>query len=310
MPTITIYSERLRVSIAPDLGAGIADLSLQGPAKFFYPLMRRAGQDETNPSALGSFFMAPWVNRIGGGKFRFQGREIVLRANGADGTAMHGDVRARPWTLLDRSPQSVRLAFDSRKHKDVNWPWPFVCEARYELAPTGLTLDLSVQNSGDTPMPAGCGHHPYFARRLWREDDVLQLRAVVSGQYPMKASLPTGPAAANDLTVRLATLSNWPDTPLDDVFAGLKGPVELHWSGSRVTLRMIVSENLGHLVLFGPNAEAGKSSALPFVAVEPQSQVNNALHLLDQGDFSQGTAILSPGETLRTSCRFEVEAHG
>lgn len=308
MPTITIAAERLRVSIAPDLGAGLADFSIQGPAKFFYPLMRRAGHDETNPSALGSFFMAPWVNRIGGARFRFEGREITLRANGADGTAMHGDVRARPWTLLDRSPQTARLRFESTQHRDVNWPWPFACEARYELRPDALVIDLGVQNLGDRAMPAGCGHHPYFARRLWREDDVLHVKAGVRGQYPMKASLPTGPATPTELTAKLAAGTAWPDTPLDDVFGGLTSPAELRWSASRVTLRMAPSANLGHLVLFGPHAEAGKVSPLPFVAVEPQSQVNNALLLLEQGDQTQGTAVLQPGQWLRTSCQFEVKA--
>ena len=42
MPSIVIASERLRLEIVPELGAGVADLSLKGPLGYFYPLWRRA----------------------------------------------------------------------------------------------------------------------------------------------------------------------------------------------------------------------------------------------------------------------------
>ena len=66
---ITLANDSLRLSIAPELGAGIADFSIKGPTGFFFPLMRRSATGETNASLLGSFFMAPWVNRIRGARF-------------------------------------------------------------------------------------------------------------------------------------------------------------------------------------------------------------------------------------------------
>ena len=46
MQTITLESPLLRCSIAPTLGAGIADFSLKGPSGFFFPIMRRAAPEE------------------------------------------------------------------------------------------------------------------------------------------------------------------------------------------------------------------------------------------------------------------------
>ncbi len=305
MGLITINNDRLRLSIVPALGAGIADFSVFGPGKFHYPIMRRAAQDETNPSALASFLLAPWCNRIAGAAFDFGGKKHTLRASGSDGSAMHGDVRARPWTILDRSPISARLRFDSREHEGVNWPWPFVSHVRYELSATALIIELSVTNAGDQSMPAGCGHHPYFSRRLWNDGDVLAVRAPVSGRYPLNKAIPVGPPAADALTKRLVTLQPWTEDALDDVFAGFDGKTgaELRWPASGVTLSVKSSAELGHLVLYSPHADPKTKGPMPFVALEPVSQVNNALNLSAGG----GTVVLQAGQTLSTRCEMTVK---
>ncbi|MGQ0628442.1 MAG: aldose epimerase family protein [Phycisphaerales bacterium] len=302
MSLITLTSERLRLSIMPSLGAGVADFSLMGPGKFAHPLMRRAAHDETNPSALGSFLLAPWCNRIAGAAFTFEGQTHTLRASGSDGSAMHGDVRARAWTILDRSPVSARLEFDSRLHESVNWPWPFVAQVRYDLDGLSMSIMLNVTNAGGSNMPAGCGHHPYFARRLFSDQDELHVRAGVTGRYPLQKAVPSGLPVADALTTRLAALAPWTPAALDDVFAGFGGTAELRWPASGVSLHVKSSPELGHLVLYSPHADASKPSPLPFVALEPVTQVNNALNLAG----SPGTVVLAPGQTLSTRCDFTV----
>ncbi|MBL8759041.1 MAG: hypothetical protein JNK35_11485 [Phycisphaerae bacterium] len=306
MGLISMESARLRLSIDPALGAGIADFSLLGPGKYAYPLMRRAAPGETNPSSLGSFFMAPWCNRIAGARFVFEGQERALSPTTPEGMAQHGDVRRRAWTILDRSPMSAHLELDSRRCEKVNWPWPFVCRARYELTDAALELDLSVTNAGTEAFPAGCGHHPYFARRLWDDRDVLQIRAPVAGRYPLEKGVATGPAPPrpDPIATRLATWNTVPDEHLDAVFGGFAGTAELRWPESGVTLRITASPEMGHLVVFAPRADPAKPGALPYVAVEPQTQVNGALNL--PGQPGTGTVVLQPGQTLQTRCRFEV----
>jgi aldose 1-epimerase len=311
MALITMQNERLRLTVDTNLGAGITDFSVLGPAKFQHPLMRRAAPEETNPSALSSFLLAPWCNRVGGARFTFEGKEVVLRASGSDGSAMHGDVRSRRFAILDRSPYSARLEFDSRRAENVNWPWPFVVQVRYEVGAASVSVDLNVTNAGASPMPAGCGHHPYFPRRLWDDRDVLELRAPVAGRYPLVKALPTGPAQADELTKRLATRQAFPAESLDDVFGGFGGEAELRWPASGVSLTMKCSANFGHLVLYSPFVDAKRPSPLSFVAVEPVTQVNNALNISGAGGgagggVGGGTVVLQPGETLRTRVDFHV----
>ncbi len=306
MACITMTKGKLRASISPELGAGVADFAVLGPSGFYYPLMRRAAPEETNASLLGSFIMAPWANRIADARFPFQGREIQLKANTADGTAQHGDVRKRPWQVLRRDPASVSLEYDSTAHPDSNWPWRYRCRAEYVLEDSALIARLAVHNQDTAPFPAGCGHHPYFSRRLWDDRDVLHVRAPVSGRYPTTACCATGPASPDELSEHLRSLASLPDRHIDAVFAGFKGTAELRWSASDVMLRMSASPNMGHLVLFAPHANGTSGTPLPFVAVEPQTQVNDAFNLGARGVPGTGTVVLNPGESLATECRFEV----
>ncbi len=304
---------RLRVEIDPGLGAAIADFSITGPNRWAYPIMRRAAGTEEAPGAMACFIMAPWTNRIAGAAFRFRGREHRLRPSSGDGTAIHGDVRGRPWTILDRTPISARLEFDSRRapaDQPVNYPFPFTCGARYELHADRLVVQVSVANAGHQAMPAGCGMHPYLMRRLWNDLDGAEVRCRCTGRYPAKNQLPVGPAALDALSRRLSAGGALPDEPIDAVFAGWDGRAEIHWPASGVRLRTDCSANLGHVVVYAPRAPAadGRDGPLPWFAVEPVSQVNDGFNLHEQGQSGTGTVVLDPGQSLETRCEFIVEA--
>ena len=315
---ITLASDALRLSVDPALGAGIADFSVKGPTGFFFPIMRRAAPDESNASLLGSFFMAPWVNRIRAAAFTFRGRQHQLRPTTADGLAQHGDVRKRVWRVLQQTADHAALEFDSRGVPDSNWPWAYVCRATYTLTKDALTIELSVTNTDSEAFPAGCGHHPYFARRLWHDADVIELQASVGGKYPLSGGCASGPAASDPLAAHFASARPLPTHPLDAVFAGFGGVATLRWPSSGVSLRIEASKELSHLLVFAPHGPgaAGAASALSFIAVEPQSQVNDAFNLATAlghepgapGDPT-GTIVLEPGQTLRTTCTFRKSIH-
>lgn len=317
MTSITLSNGPLRCTVLPALGGGIADFSLQGPSKFFYPVMRRAAPAETNPSSLGSFFMAPWVNRIANATFEFEGRTHKLKPNSPNpgAPAQHGDVRARAWKVESQTADTLSLAFDSADFPQgsINWPWRFGCRAVYRLSASSLRIELSVENKDTTPFPAGCGHHPYFSRRLWDDLDPLQLHCPVTGRYPLENGVPTGPATRESLTEHLGALRDVPKEHIDTVFAGFDAAAgaTLHYPSSGVTLKITASSNMGHLVLYCPHADGGargtsKPSPLNFIAVEPQSQVNGALNWPQWGK-ANGTVVLKPGESLETWTDFSVK---
>ncbi len=304
MPRLVLEAGDLSATIDSALGAGLADFSLSGPGAGPTPLMRRAPVGAAGAFDMAMYLMAPWTNRIADASFAFDGARHTLRADFPDGSAIHGDVRGRPWRVTDRTPVHARLAFDSRAHAGVNFPWAFGCVARYELSPGGLAVELSVSNLDRAPMPAGAGLHPFFARRLWADDEI-RVRAHVSGRYPCEACVPVGDAGDDAACAALREGGPLGDPGLDDVFAGFAGEAVIEWpaSGARMTLRC--SDNLGHLVVFTPQENDG--GAAPWFCVEPTSMVNDGFNLRERGWKGTGVRVLEPGQTLATKVEMLVE---
>ncbi len=242
--------------------------------------------------------MAPWTNRIRNAQFDWQGRTHRLRPSHADGTAIHGDVRDRAWHIRHRTPMSGTLEFDSREHEDVNYPFPFRCSARYEVLPAGVEVDVRLTNTGEHDMPAGCGLHPYFMRRLWSDEDVVELQLPVTGRYPASGCLPTAPARCEQVCERLDAGGALGDLELDDVFTVDRFEAELCWASSGVRARMRASESAGHVVIYTPRAGPGSRAPRAWFCVEPTTMVNDGFNLAGAGWQGTGVRMCRPGETL------------
>lgn len=308
---IILTSASLRLAIDPALGAGISDFSILGPSKVWYPLMRRAAAGETNASNLACFSMVPYSNRLRDARFSFAGLTHQLRPTTAPGVvpvvAQHGDVRARRWSILDRSPLSARLGFRSRDYADVNFPFAFSSIVRYELRDDRLLIDLSVTNDDDRDMPAGCGLHPYFSRRLWSDDDRVTLRAPCATRYPLAGGLPAGEPAPDELVEHLREDRPLPPRHVDALLGGFSGQCRITWPGSGVALAMTCSPSLGHLVVFVPHADPARPSPLAYFAVEPVTNANDGFNLHAAGRPDSGVVVLKPGATLTACYALQVE---
>lgn len=308
MALITLDAGPLRAGIDTALGACLTEFSLRGPCDDRYPLMRRAPGDPTDPAECSSFLMGPWTNRVRDARFTFQNHTHRLRPNFPDGTAIHGVLRDAPWRITDRTPVSARLAYDSRAHEAANFPFAFAAVFRVELAPEQLTLDLSITNLDDRPMPAGCGHHPYFPRTLMAAGEQVHLAAGVAARYPAKDCLPVGPPQDDAVCQSLRAGGPVGNPNLDDVFSGFDGRAVLTWPESRVRLTMDCSDAFNHLVVFTPRVRnEADAPPLPWLCVEPCTMPNDGFNLMAAGDANTGVRVLAPGETFFTTVRFRVE---
>ena len=302
MARLTLEAGDLAAEIDTDLGSGVCDFSIRGPMNDRVPMLRRAPAEPRTPYELGCYLLAPWSNRIAHARFAFDGATHGLRANFPDGSAIHGVCMDRPWRIVDRTPVSVRTAFDARAHERVNWPFEFGAVFRAELAPDALTLELDVTNLGEGPMPAGCGFHPFFMRTLFALHDEVCVRAPVTGRYPSEGCIPTGEAVEDDATRALNAGGPLGDPGLDDCFTGFGGRATIEWPASGVRLTMDCSAALEHLVVFTPRHNSGPG---PWFCVEPVSHATNALNEPD-GGLARGVRVLSPGQTLHTRVTMTV----
>lgn len=322
MPLITLESADVRLEIDPELGAGVRRLDLTGAlgtglgaATEPVALWRPAPPASRYFNDLACYSLLPWSNRIAAGRFDFGGRVVQIRPNWPDGTAIHGDVHSRPWRILDRSPVSARLGFRCADFAEMNWPWAFAATTRYELETerdwSAVHFELTLTNEDTTAMPAGGGWHPYFLRRVGRTGEV-ELRANVTGRYPTRAVMATGPAAVDEVSAWLAAGGRLETRELDDVFPTEAGGLRarLHWAGpvgaADLHAEYAADTSCGHFVLYIPVEREGTAARSgSFFCAEPVSMVNDGFNLAARGQPGTGVRTLAPGETLtlRSSLR-------
>src|SRR4051812_49298825 len=109
--------------------------------------------------------LIPFAGRIAEGRYRFEGRTFQLERNDKEGpNAIHGFVRALPWTIHDRSPHrcSFEIRLEAAEYESRGYPFSLAFRLTYTLDHRGLTGSFLVRNAGHTSAPVGVGFHPYF----------------------------------------------------------------------------------------------------------------------------------------------------
>lgn len=299
MPLSTIQSEVLRCEIDPDAGASIVTLAVRLQDRWV-PLMRetpREAIESGNSSEMASFVLVPYSNRIGNAAFVFEGKSYTLEPNTPEGHTIHGDVRKRPWQIVDTGPTWIRLRFESRTFSDINFPFPFNANLGYEVDGDGFRAELEVENAGTERMPAGMGHHPYYSRTLTDPQEEVEVQANFTREYAgLVPTAPAGPLSPEHDFSRSRALR---DQEVDCCFGGWDGKAVITWPGAGVRAEIDCEPPLRHIILFTP---PGK----PYFAVEPVSNANNGFNLFASGDTDSGVRVLEPGQTMAASFRVRV----
>lgn len=203
----------------------------------------------------GSFVMAPWAGRIRDGRVASGGRTLRFPREPDDGHGLHGLVHSARWTTTGPASWSIELPGtgpDTDRDADTDvtledpaWFAPTRIEQHLQLHDDRLELFLEV--TADTPVPATVGWHPWFVRRIHGADARIELPA----GYMLARD---ADGIATDRRVEV------PPRPWDDAFGGLTGPVALQWGGS---LRLEIDHDGPTTVVF-----TGKDHA---ICVEPQT---------------------------------------
>lgn len=167
-----------------------------------------------DPFFWGGYPMLPWCGRVASGLTRVDSKLVDLPANNAEGWAIHGQAYAAPWQVIGNST----LRF---KGGGEGWPWSYEAGMSFSVEGAALTVDMSLTNTSDEPMPAGIGLHPWFAG-----PPLLRIPADLAyDDNTVSSPLPTPVAGAYDLR-RLREL----EVGMDSTWTGLtERRVELAW---------------------------------------------------------------------------------
>ena len=104
--------------------------------------------------------LAPWPNRLGDGRYRFEGRTGRAALDEPErGNAIHGLVRWLAWA--PRSQAQNVLTMGCVLEPQPAYPWRLALELEYRLGRGGLVVTTEVTNVDEVPAPFGIGFHPY-----------------------------------------------------------------------------------------------------------------------------------------------------
>lgn len=294
MELITLHRGRTRATVAPAAGGRLLQLEIHDGGSWL-PLLR-APRDVSRavrePHRWGAFPMAPWPNRIDGGRFVWRGRLYDV-SGGRAGHALHGRACNLRWTIDGATASSCRLsvAFDKA------WPFGGRAVQRIDVLDEGIDLRLEVHATG-AAFPAGVGWHPWFRRDVRPRHDVRVL--IDAGHvYETDDMIPTGwllPAVRGFDLRGYAPLG---PRRLDTCYRHPRGPLRIRWGDVELTMEQ--SPNITHAVVYTPR-EA--------VCLEPQTCAIDAFNLAAQGIAGAGMAVVAPGRPLvaRTSWRWRIGA--
>lgn len=270
------------LALRPELGAAVTRLTWRGQ-----DILRPAPEGATHPLETGSFPLVPYANRINGGAFVFEDRDIALPPTpGFEPHALHGVGWIRAWSVVQAGPAFADLAMAAQPTAD--WPWAWTASHRLRLDADGVEMTLSITNKDPEPMPAGLGLHPYFS--------------IESGTVLTARAARVWLNAANEIPERLAPASSVIDWShgaavssapfVDNAYADWAGTAELRHRRSLVT--MTASPNARWLQVYAPGAGG-------FVCLEPVTHRPDAHNA--PSDEDTGLVTLTPGQTLFLSMR-------
>ncbi len=273
-----------RLILRPDLGGSIEALTWRGVS-----ILRPAPPETGDILQTACFPLVPYANRIMGGRFAFEGRDVrlpVLDTFAPD--ALHGDGWLAPWRAEATGTDAAILIYD---HAPGAWPWAYRAVQTFTLSDAGLRIDLSLCNAADEASPAGLGLHPYFPR-----GDATRLTLEADGAWDVTSSdVPWRPISAGD-GMDLSGGRRVAEAPfIDHAYSGWNGRARLD-QGDHV-VRIAASENCPVAQVFTPPGE-------DFICVEPVTHRPDAVN--GAPDARGSMSVLQPGETLCMSLGLSI----
>jgi aldose 1-epimerase len=264
---------------------------------------------DKRPSSSGIPLLFPFPGRIGGAKYRFEGREYHLEPGDAFGNAIHGFVLNRPWRVVEQ--QAARVVGEFQASVDdpailERWPADFRIRVAYEVRGPELVSEIRYENSGDGTLPCGFATHAYFRLPLVEGGSVADTVVTVPAEafWELEQMNPTGRILPAPDAQHLVNGLRLGDHQFDTVFTKLRtdadGQVRTRLADpttGRALTQSFDSAFTQCVVYTPPHREA--------ICIEPYTCVPDAIRLAAEG-HETGLQILEPGEHFETAIRLHV----
>jgi aldose 1-epimerase len=166
---ITDFSTGIQVRILPEVGALLHEFSIPLGNRRIQVINSYKNLDDLkkNSAFYKSAKLSPFVCRISEGKYNFENISYEFLNKFNDGSAIHGILADKPFTVLEKSTrenQAFILLEYHYKKEDPAYPFDYLINVKYTLKTGGcLYLDTTVKNLSPGRIPMADGWHPYFS---------------------------------------------------------------------------------------------------------------------------------------------------
>ncbi|MDQ0028748.1 aldose 1-epimerase [Arthrobacter bambusae] len=281
-------------AVVTEVAASLRELDVDGVA-----LVQDYPSDAQPPWCAG-WVLAPWPNRVAGGKWKYNGVAQQLDITEPDnGNALHGLLTRTHFGVSARTADSITL--DAGISQQPGYPFELSASVRYQLVVDGLLVTHRLENTGPRSAPVALGAHPFLRLgSVPTQELTLYINADTHIEVDERL-IPSGITKAVAGTIhdfRSGQLVGAVD--LDDAWGDVRRESDgssVHYleapDGSRVQL--IMDASFGYVQAFTTQDFAAEGGMVTAVAVEPMTAPADAFN------SGEGLRWLEPGEVWEAS---------
>ena len=274
-----------------------AEVSLMGASltelKYKDALLVTALDDKGQRLPHAGAIIAPWVNRIANGRYRFRGLPQQLPVNEPHRhNSLHGHSASTVWSRESQTKRSLRLS--CILNPTGGYPHQLRIDTDYKLNRRGICLTVRAQVLDGAPAPFGWGFHPYFSVNATDSAPRLKIPATKVALTDHKTLIPESVVPVDGTAFDFRDEATMPSYEIDHSLGGLRK--HSRFGGRTPIAASIEAQNGAEVVMeWSKNLRWVHlySTAPPssWIAIEPQTSPPDAFNSgLDQ-------VVLQPGKT-------------
>jgi galactose mutarotase-like enzyme len=248
---------------------------------------------------MGVPLLYPWANRLSGFTYEAGGTRVALPSDTTfvdrdpSGLPIHGVLpRLLRWDVVDATTAGLTARLEWTRTSPAFDVFPFVHRLEYRAHVSGRRLEIAVtlEATGDDPVPVSFGFHPYLripggARAAAELTLPVQRRLVLDDSM-----IPTGETEPFDAGTR-----SLGDTTWDDGFRDLLSPATFVLKGRDAGVSLTFQHGYDFAQVFAPPGS-------DFVCFEPMTAPTNALV-----SGSPDLNVVAPGGRYEAAFEITVE---
>jgi aldose 1-epimerase len=195
---ITDFTSGIQVRILPETGALLHEFSIPSGNRRIQVIngyKNLADLKKLHRSFYKSAKLSPFVCRISGGKYKFDDISYEFRNKFNDGSAIHGLLADRPFSVSDKSIREDHASILLEHHykrEDPAYPFEYLINVKYTLKTGGrLWLETIIKNLSTVRIPMADGWHPFFSLEGEINDWYLSFHSRKKKEFDSKL-IPTG----------------------------------------------------------------------------------------------------------------------